>query len=114
MLRDKLFYFLPKTGRLPPIAKIPHCGGLMMALNSSTPYIPRFDTLYKRKSQHKQRASDTEGKITSTCFGGEERKFSQKSTIFWDIIPPAFTLVSWSAYFFNPEDGGDALLRNFG
>jgi hypothetical protein len=43
------FCFLPRTSRLPPTAKMPHCGGLIMALNSSTPYIPRFDTLYEKK-----------------------------------------------------------------
>jgi hypothetical protein len=35
-----------------------------------------------------------------------------KSTIF--CLPPAFTLVSCSAYFFNPEDGGYMFLRNVG
>jgi hypothetical protein len=39
-----------------------------------------------------------------------------KSTIFWDItpstLPPAFTLVSCSAYFFDPEDGGDMFLES--
>jgi hypothetical protein len=29
-------------------------------------------------------------------------------------LPPAFTLVSCSAYFFDPEDGGDMFLRNVG
>jgi hypothetical protein len=37
-----------------------------------------------------------------------------KSTIFWDITSPAFTLVSRSAYFFDPEDGGDMFTRNIG
>jgi hypothetical protein len=60
-----------------------------------------------------------------------------KSIIFWDIAPcgplsvnrrfggtyylhleglktSAFTLVSCSAYFFDPEDGGDVFLRNVG
>jgi hypothetical protein len=59
-----------------------------------------------------------------------------KSTIFWDIMPysplsvnrrfggtyrlhlqgkpPAFALVSCSAYFFDPEAGGDMFLRNVG
>ena len=36
---------LPKTRRLPPTAKIAHWGGLIMALNSAMPYIPRFDIL---------------------------------------------------------------------
>jgi hypothetical protein len=26
--------------------------------------------------------------------------------------PPAFTLVSWYVYFFDPEDGGEMFLRN--
>jgi hypothetical protein len=29
-------------------------------------------------------------------------------------LQPAFTLVSCSAYFFDPEDGGDIFLRNVG
>jgi hypothetical protein len=29
-------------------------------------------------------------------------------------MPPPFTLVSCSAYFFDPEDGGDIFLRNVG
>jgi hypothetical protein len=39
-----------------------------------------------------------------------------KSTIFWDItpLPPAFTLVSSSFYFFDPEDLGGMFLRNVG
>jgi hypothetical protein len=36
-----------------------------------------------------------------------------KSTIFWDGNLLA-TLVSCSAYFFDPEDGGDKSLRNVG
>jgi hypothetical protein len=28
------------------------------------------------------------------------------------ILQPAFILVSFSAYFFDPEDGGDMFLRN--
>jgi hypothetical protein len=30
------------------------------------------------------------------------------------VMPPAFTLASCSAYFFDPEDGGDMFLRNVG
>jgi hypothetical protein len=37
-----------------------------------------------------------------------------KSTIFWDIRPPAFTLLSGSAYFLDPDDGGYMFLRNVG
>jgi hypothetical protein len=44
-----------------------------------------------------------------------------KSTIVWDIMPCSplsvnrcFTLVSCSAYFFDPEDGGDMFLWNIG
>jgi hypothetical protein len=29
-------------------------------------------------------------------------------------LPPALTLVCCSAYFFDPEDGGDMFLRNVG
>jgi hypothetical protein len=29
-------------------------------------------------------------------------------------VPPAFKLVSCSAYFLDPEDGGDTFLRNVG
>jgi hypothetical protein len=29
-------------------------------------------------------------------------------------LPPAFTVISCSAYFFDPEDGGDMFLRNVG
>jgi hypothetical protein len=35
-----------------------------------------------------------------------------KSIIF--RLPLAFTLVSCSGYFFDPEDGGDIFPRNFG
>jgi hypothetical protein len=35
-----------------------------------------------------------------------------KSIIF--CLPPAFTLVSCSAYLFYPEDGSDMLLQNVG
>jgi hypothetical protein len=56
-----------------------------------------------------------------------ERAYILKSTIFWDITPcsplkvnrhffllPTFMLISSSAYFFNPEDGGDMFFRNVG
>lgn len=31
------------SGKPDPTAKIPTCGGLMMAVNSVMPYMPRFD-----------------------------------------------------------------------
>ena len=66
------FCFLPRTSRLPPTAKMPHCGGLIMALNSSTPNIPRFDTLHRKKKKKmslldKQRAM---GNVTFTVLYG--------------------------------------------
>jgi hypothetical protein len=41
---------------------MPHCGGLIMALNSSTPYIPRFDTLYGKKKNITVRYTEGYGK----------------------------------------------------
>jgi hypothetical protein len=78
--------------------------------------------------------------LVSYCEGFEVlTAVIMKSTIFWDIkpcsplsvnrkfggtyhlhlqgrksLPPAFMLVSCSAYFFAPEDGGDMFLRNAG
>jgi hypothetical protein len=37
-----------------------------------------------------------------------------KAVIVAKIKAPAFTLVSCSAYFCDPEDGGDMFLRNVG
>jgi hypothetical protein len=54
-------------------------------------------------------------------FGGTCRTHlqGQKMLVRWarnqrEILPPAFTLVSCSPYFFDPEDGGDIFLRNVG
>lgn len=40
-------HYSPMTALLPPTAKMPHWGGLMMALNSLTPNIPKLEMLHK-------------------------------------------------------------------
>jgi hypothetical protein len=58
----------------------------------------------------------TLSRIWDSHSGGYEEYYllGYNAVEYQPTLPPAFMLVSCSAYFFDPEDGGDMFLRNVG